>query len=66
MSTFKPILFETDNSRAVIFVSLEIGDLCFLFLNILTKFSACLTDSFFSIIFDATKLAFSRPTKTLA
>ena len=39
---------------------------CFLFLKILTKFSDCLTESFFSIILFATKLALSRPTKILA
>ena len=37
-----------------------------LVLNILTKFSACLTDNFLSIIFLATKKAFSNPTKTFA
>ena len=66
ISTFKPILFEMDNSRAIMFVSLIILDLGLLFLNNLTKFSACLTESFFSTIFDATKLEFSRPTKIFA
>ena len=47
MSTFKPILFEIDNSKAKIFESFAILDICFLFLNNLTKFSACLTESFF-------------------
>ena len=39
---------------------------CFFFLKIFTKFSACLTESFFSIILDATKSALSNPTNTLA
>ena len=34
--------------------------------KILTKFSVCLTDNFFSIILAATKLALSNPTKILA
>jgi len=39
---------------------------CLLFLNILTKLSACLTESFFSTILFATKDEFSNPTKILA
>ena len=34
--------------------------------KILTKFSDCLTDNFFSTIFFATKAAFSKPTNTFA
>ena len=46
----------------------SLDDLLFLdfFLKIFTKFSACLTDSFFSIILLATNRALSRPTKILA
>ena len=66
ISTFKPILLDIDNSSAIILVSFVFFDLYFLFLNNETKFSACLTDSFFSIILLATKLAFSKPTKILA
>jgi len=43
-----------------------LSGLCFLFLKILTKFSACLTDNFFSMILFATKEAFSKPTKIFA
>ena len=56
---------DIDNSSAIIFVSFVKLDF-FLFLKILTKFSACLTDNFFSIILLATNKALSRPTKILA
>ena len=39
---------------------------CFFILKIFTKFSVCLTESFFSIIFFVTKIALSKPTKILA
>ena len=37
MFTFKPILFEIDNSSAIIFVSLLVFGFCFLFLKIFTN-----------------------------
>ena len=64
--TFNPILSETDSSRFLIFGSLLIVELGFLFLNIFTNFSACLTDNFFSIILFAINNELSNPTKTLA
>jgi len=66
ISTFNPILFDTESSRAIILVSFVIFDFSFFFLNNWTKFSACLTDNFFSIILLATKKAFSNPTKIFA
>ena len=48
------------------FASFTFSRFCLLFLKILTKFSACLTDNFFSKILFATKEAFSNPTKILA
>ena len=66
ISTFNPILFDTESSRAIILVSFVIFDFCLFFLNNCTKFSACLTESLFSIILFATKLALSRPTKIFA
>ena len=41
-------------------------EILFFFLKIFTKFSACLTDSFFSIILLATNEAFSNPTRIFA
>ena len=60
--TLSPILSEIEFSKSLKFASLEMIALVFLFLNIFTKFSDCLTDNFFSIILFATKRAFSRPT----
>ena len=66
ISTFNPILFNIESSRAIIFVSFVIFEFCLFFLNNWTKFSACLTDSVFSIILFATNEAFSNPTKIFA
>ena len=64
--TLRPTLVDTDISRSLIFISFILLGFCLLFLNILTKFSACLTDNFFSIILLATNSAFFNPTKILA
>ena len=66
IKTFKPILLDTDISRSFILASFTLLDFCLLFLNILTKLYACLTESFFSTILLATKDEFSNPTKILA
>ena len=66
IKTFKPILLDTDISRSFILASFTLLGFCLLFLNILTKLSACLTESFFSTILLATKDEFSNPTKILA
>ena len=60
------VLFVIDNSKAIILVSFVLLDFIFLFLKIFTKVSACLTESFFSKILVATKLALGRPTRILA
>ena len=64
--TFNPVLSETVSSRFLIFGSLLKVDLTFFVLKILTNFSACLTDNFFSIILFAINRALSNPTRTLA
>ena len=56
----------TDFSSCFKFASLKTILEVFLDLKILTKFSVCLTDNFFSMTFFATKKAFSNPTKTFA
>ena len=60
-----PIFCEIEFSKSLMFVSFEITVLDFLILKILTKVSACLTESFFSIILVATKSAFSDQLKPL-
>ena len=64
--TLIPIFSVKSFSVAITFGSF---DLYFDFdplLRILIKFSVCLTESFFFIIFSAKKVAFSRPTKIFA
>jgi hypothetical protein len=65
IETFNPIFSDNEFSNSLIFGSLWSLSLFFFVLKILTKFSVCLTESFFSIILLATKVAFSRPTKIL-
>ena len=65
IDTFKPIWLVTDDSNCLKFGSFSFL-ITFLVLKILTKFSDCLTDNFFSTIFFATKPAFSNPTNTFA
>ena len=57
---------ERFNSRFFKFGSLTLNFGIFFVLKILTKFSACLTDNRFSIIFFAKKEAFSKPTNIFA
>ena len=64
--TLKPVLSEITCSRSLILGSLERVILLPFFLKILTKFSVCLTDNFFSMILLATNTAFSKPTRILA
>ena len=66
MTTLRPIFSEMSLSKSLIFASFEGVNFGFLFLNIFTKFSDCLTESFFSIILLAIKLALSNPTNNLA
>ena len=58
IETFNPISWMIDCSRALRFISFEELKDCFLILKIFTKFSDCLTESFFSIILFATNSAF--------
>ena len=64
--TFKPVLSEIDCSKFFIFGSFEDFNAFGFFLKIFTRFSLCLTDSFFSIIFLARNNALSKPTKIFA
>ena len=63
---FKPVLSINEDSNSLILESFEIYFSIFFVLKIFTKFSACLTDNFFSIIFFARKVAFSNPINTFA
>ena len=55
------------SSRFLIFGSIDLlVKILFFFLKILAKFSACLTESFFSIILFAMNNALSNPTSILA
>ena len=65
INTFKPILSDKEFSKSLTFASFDLRVLVF-FLKILTKFSACLTESFLSKIFSAINSALSNPTKILA
>ena len=65
IETDNPILLLIFSSKFFIFGSMDLLTEAF-FLKILTKFSACLTDNFFSIILLATNNALSRPTRILA
>ena len=66
INTFNPIFSLIEFSKNFKFESFVLLNDSFFILKIFTKFSDCLTESFFSIIFFATKLAFSKPTKILA
>ena len=66
IETLNPVLSETVCSKFLILGSFDDFIKLDFFLKILTKFSACLTDNFFSIILLATNKALSRPTKILA
>ena len=66
MFTLKPIFSEIEASRLLIFASLKFLFLEFFDLNNLTRFSACLTDNFFSIILFAKIILLSNQTKIFA
>ena len=63
IDTFKPNFSVIDNSKAFKLASLEAVNDLLLTLKILTRFSVCLTDSFFSMIFLAINSALSNPIK---
>ena len=65
IETLIPNLFINIFSSSLRFESFEINLNFFGFLNKFTKFSACLTDNFFSTIFLAKRFAFSKPTNTV-
>ena len=62
----RPIFSLIEFSKTCRLISLDGLRECFLVLKILTKFSDCLTERFFSIILFATNSALSRPTKIFA
>ena len=66
IKTLRPIFSRTEFSNDCKLMSRCPLKDCFLILNIFTKFSACLTERFFSIILFATNSELSRPTKIFA
>ena len=66
ITTFNPIFSDIDFSKSLILGSMFLIAFLSDFFEILTRCSACLTDSFFSTILVAKKSAFSKPTKILA
>ena len=66
IETLSPIFSDIEFSKSLILESTLLEVFLLVFLNILTKFSACLTDNFFSINLFARNVALSSPTNIFA